>query len=64
MMIPTSKGEIPRDDLRVEFEINEEDNAFSVACKWFHDKEEVRRDVWVNLKCGLDATAQQGKIGG
>jgi len=64
MKIPTSEGLIERSDLKVLFDIAENETAFNVTCKWMYEDKLVRQDVWVNLKHGLNALAEQGTVGG
>lgn len=52
MKVSTAKGLIDREELQLEMNQYEDDNAVYVNTKWWHNGELVRQDAWVNLKQG------------
>ena len=60
MKVSTLKGLIDREELQLEMNQYEDDNAVYVNTKWWHNGELVRQDAWVNMKQGLNTEAQLG----
>ena len=60
MKVTTAKGLIDREELQLEMNQYEDDNAVYVNTKWWHNGELVRQDAWVNMKQGLNTEAQLG----
>lgn len=61
-MVTTTRGELPREDVYYEDAITEQNNVVITAREWFHriDGAMVRRDVWADIKSGVEAAAQKG----
>lgn len=62
MLIYTTLGLIPREELEVTDVIDWQDNARVTATEWRKDGEIVRRDVHVNILRGQSAAGEQGAL--
>lgn len=59
MLVTTTKGLVEREALTVKDVISEEDSARVTATEWYLGDELVRRDVNVNILCGLESNNTQ-----
>lgn len=61
--VQTKLGLLPREHLKVEDNVFEDDKARYVQTKWYFNDELVRQDAWVNLKQGLASEVTGGLNG-
>lgn len=52
ILVQTSQGMIPRDELTVVTASQEDGDAVCTTMEWSRNGEMVRRDVWVNMLRG------------
>lgn len=58
-LVTTTKGLVAREALTIKDVISEEDSARVTATEWYLGDELVRRDVNVNILCGLESNNTQ-----
>ena len=63
MLIHTTKGLVPVEQLEVWDSITWQDNARVYVTEWRMNGEMVRRDTWVSVLRALDVMAPTGTLG-
>jgi hypothetical protein len=63
VMISTMKGLLPESKLVRKVVEQESANEIITMSEWYLDGELVRRDVWLNMKRGLDVSGEASALG-
>ena len=59
--VDTAVGRLDRSEVRAELKAQEDEQAVYVNVEWYRGDELVRRDGWVNVKCGAAANGSTGR---
>lgn len=62
IMVHTTKGLMPIDQLNVRDEVEVLDNARKITTEWTHHGEVVRRDAAISMLRPIEAVAEQAKV--